>query len=219
MDGATVNYEIDQTTPISGNKSIKITGVSGTPASDGWKAQLIWMFSPIIGKTYMIEFKAKSTADFKMAVEAWDDWNNNTRLNQLFWQEFDITNETKTFKLSNVSATATVYNRYFLAFWLGFIPNGASVWIDDVKFYQSDGTSAVKQIIENDNIHVKSNPGNIVVETPNSGIAYVYSISGQLIKQKTVNSGINKIVSNKGVYMVQIVEGNQIVKSTKVLVQ
>ncbi|MEA4839994.1 MAG: carbohydrate binding domain-containing protein [Bacteroidales bacterium] len=220
MDGATVNYEIDQTTPISGNKSLKITGVSGTPATDGWKAQLIWMFSPIIGKTYMIEFKAKSTADFKMAVEAWDDWNNNTRINQLFWQEFDITNEVKTFKLGNVSAVATVYNRYFLAFWLGLIPNGASVWIDDIKFYQSDGdASAVKEIKENDHIYVKSNYGHIVVETPNNGIAYIYSISGQLIQQKNIVAGVNQITSTNGLYMVQVVEENVIVKSTKVLVQ
>lgn len=220
MDGATVNYEIDKTAPISGKQSIKITGVSGTPASDGWKAQLIWMFSPIIGKTYMIEFKAKSSADFKMAVEAWDDWNNNTRLNQLFWQEFNITSETKTFKLDNVSAASNVYNRYFLAFWLGLIPNGASVWIDDIKFYQRDAaTSTIQEVKESNKVFVNNNHGNIEIDTPNEGDVNIYSATGQLIRHSKINAGINQITSNKGMYFVQVIEKGLIVKSVKIFVQ
>jgi|GEM_PF-2632448 len=219
MDGATVNYAIDQTNPISGSKSIKITGV-GTPASDGWKAQLIWMFSPVVGKTYMLEFKAKATTDCKIAAEAWDDWTNNTRENQLFWKDFDITTETQTYKLDAVSAPVTVYDRYFLAFWMALIPDGTSVWLDDIKLYQSSGSgSAVYEINDDEHITVKTFKSEIEISSPQNGRVNIYSASGQLVNSSVVNEGETRISIPNGFYVIQVIKNNQILKSKKVLVQ
>lgn len=217
MDGATVNYEIDQTNPISGSKSLKITGV-GTPASDGWKAQLIWMFSPVVGKKYMIEFKAKGTTNFKMAVEAWDDWTNNTRDNQLFWQEFDITNELKSYKLDNVSSTASVYDRYFLAFWFGLIPDGAQLWLDDIKFYQYETPDAVQEVQERNDIIIMNYNNGFTVSTPVTGKLNVYDVSGRQVKSFQLNEGLNFINIINGQYIIQMIHNNTIVKSSKVIV-
>jgi hypothetical protein len=219
MDGATVTYEIDETTPISGSKSMKITGV-GTPASNGWRAQLIWVYSPILGQQWMCEFKAKSTADFVMTVESFDSWLEGGRNNNLFKSEFNITSETTTFKLDSATLAQNQHDSYFLAFWVGLLPDGASVWIDDVKFYPyEDGSTNMQVINETDNILIKSINEKIVVETQQKGIAKVYSITGQLIKEINIESGSNQIVIEKGIYIVQVIQNQNISKSSKVIVK
>jgi hypothetical protein len=219
MDGATANYEIDETTPISGNKSMKITGV-GTPASNGWKAQLIWVYSPVLGQQYMCEFKARSTANFVMTVESFDSWLEGGRKNDLFKSEFNITNETTTFKLDSATFVANQNDSYFLAFWVGLLPDGASVWIDDIKYNLYDASiTNTQEVTNNTHTHIKSIDGNIVVDTEEKGVVKVYSTTGQLIRSVNIESGSYQIMMDKGIYIVQVIQDKNFVKSSKVIVK
>jgi hypothetical protein len=219
LDGATVNYEIDEVSPISGNKSMKITGV-GTPASNPWKAQLIWVYSPVLGQQWMCEFKARSTANFVMTVESFDSWLEGGRNNNLFKSEFQITPEIKTYKLDAPTAVQNQHDSYFLAFWVGNLPDGASVWIDDVKFYKYDNnyTNINPIFDESNNIKIINNTGGLLIETSNNADVYIYNYIGQLIKISKINTGFNHIAIDKGIYIVKVIENNTIIKRSKVVV-
>ncbi|MFZ4413836.1 MAG: DUF4832 domain-containing protein [Bacteroidales bacterium] len=214
--GATVNFAIDQSTPISGQKSIKITGSTGTPSDNGWKAQLIWQFAPIKDKSYMLEFKAKSSTNFTMTTEAFQQVGSQ-RNNDLFQQAFTITPTVKSFKLSLPSVPVTLNSDYSLAFWLGYLPYNESLWLDDIKLYQYSDISTNKlEIKEKGDIYTYVSNNKIIIQTPNGGNAFIYSVSGQLITNVKLLPGMNIITSTKGFFIIQIKEGKAIVKCTKI---
>lgn len=223
IDGVTATYEIDQANPISGSKSMKITGGVGTPAIDGWRAQLIWPYSPILGQQWMCEFKARSTADFTMTVESFDSYVD-ARTNWLFKDDFNITSETQVFKcnLDIPSSVQVLHETYYLSFWVAKLPIGESVTIDDVKFYQYvDDEITNAHVIKgnNNNVYIKCIHGQIFIDTRHKGVAKVYSVTGQLMKNFSIDSGSNHFFMDKGIYIVQVIQDQNIVESLKVLVE
>ncbi|MFZ4413835.1 MAG: carbohydrate binding domain-containing protein, partial [Bacteroidales bacterium] len=217
-----IQYSIDNTAPISGTNSFKAHSVNG-PDDNGWRSQLMWQFTPIVGQKYMLEFDAKSDVNFSMNAEAFVEYTGSIRPNNLFNQAFNITTGTNHYKLPLPSAAVTQtpdLGPYTLAFWLGLLPTGNNVWIDNVKIYQyTDTVTAVNQIGQNKNISVSSRNNKIVIKTSELGEANIYSISGQLVKHIQIVSGDNMVTVNKGMYIVKTSDDKNRFFSSKVVVE
>jgi hypothetical protein len=157
-----------------------------------------------------------------MTVESFDSYADG-RTNWLFSDDFNITSETQVFKcnLDKPSSIQDLHETYYLSFWVAKLPVGESVTIDDVKFYQYvDDVTTKEQIIKDiNNICVKNIESQIVIETQQKGVAKVYSITGQLIKDIFIESGSNQISVEKGIYIVQVIQDENIVNNSKVIVK
>ena len=103
---------------------------------------------------------------------------------------------------------------------MALIPDGTSVWLDDIKLYQSSGSgSAVYEINDDEHITVKTFKSEIEISSPQNGRVNIYSASGQLVNSSVVNEGETRISIPNGFYVIQVIKNNQILKSKKVLVQ
>jgi len=180
----------------------------------------MWWFSPVPGKRYMVEFKAKSASNLSLTVEAFQQTPaTNNRPNDLFQQTFNIGTGVNTYKLTLPTAFTTMNNNYYLAFWLALLNNGQSLWLDDIKLYQyNEITTVENNEIEKSRVFIRRYQNNIIIETPCSGIASVFSLSGQLIKQVKFSSGTNKISIGKGFYIIHVTDEKMVNKTTKILI-
>lgn len=226
--GGTVSFAIENTSAITGTNSMKISGIAA-PKTDGWWSQLMWWFAPIPGQKYMFEFKAKvSTGSLSLTTEAFPEKPgvSRDRSLDLFTETFNISTTTNTYKLSLPSAPVAtplavnpLNGYYYLSFWTALLTNGQSLWLDDIKIYQyTDTATAIYQITDNQNIKIFGLSNKISIETNHKGLANIYTASGQLVKQSKLVSGVNQITVNKGMYFVQLLEAETIVKSTKVII-
>ncbi|MFZ4414082.1 MAG: DUF4832 domain-containing protein, partial [Bacteroidales bacterium] len=232
--GGTVDFSMDNTnSAISGTKSMKMTA-HAAPVGAGWKSQLFWTFVPIKGKSYTLQFKAKATTNMTITAEAFTQ-SGASRPNDLFKQDFNITTSTQTYSLTIYSDIANLYANYYLAFWVGTIPNGQSLWIDDVKLnqlYPNSGSLTNPQYVTgvsnsgivNNSATIVNNPttiqgynNQIVINSDKIANAYVYSITGQLLKEYSVYPGINSKFFQKGIYIVQVNNGDFKTKSAKIV--
>jgi hypothetical protein len=214
-DPAKTTFAIDNTTPISGTRSFK--GTSITAGTAGWHSQIIWNFYPVVGQKYSIEFKAKATENVGIVVEGIDDWPE--RPNSMAFLNFDVTTALTTFK-ANFGVEATEYDNYTLIFWLGNLSAGKSIWLDDIKLYQTNLQTGVKiPFDDDDNTSIRMQGNNIHVSSAKAGIVNIYNMQGQRIISRNIKAGDNLIPCKNGVYVAQVIVGNRVLKSAKVIMQ
>lgn len=209
-------FSTDNSTNITGDKSFKATSTSA--GTEGWHSQLIWNFCPVVGMKYSIEFKAKATNPVNISAEIIDDWVGG-RNNSLGFANFNITTNLETFTYDYPNAV-TQYDLYTFIFWLGNLPSGQSIWIDDVKLYQKSDGDVINDLrmgIYN-NALIKTVGSQIVIEMPDTAVVNVYNMKGLRLLTRSLQKGENFINSDQGVFIVQILQNNQIVKSEKILI-
>jgi hypothetical protein len=213
-----ITYEIDETNPIAGEKSMKLSNWSGT-VGDGWENALNWVFRPVYGKQYTLDFKAKATEPFILTAEAWDFWDNGGRSNPLFSETFQITDLIQTFQLSAPANAVVQYGEsYYLSFQLANIPNNASLWLDDIRLYQWDQFTGIRnEIKEKENVSIYGRGKEIFINAEHQGQVHVYNLSGQLVLTSMLTPGVNTLRMQDGIYVVQVIENGIIVKSNKLL--
>lgn len=215
---ANLTYGLETTTPISGTTSMKATAVA--QGTVGWQSMIVWNFYPVMGMNYSIQFKAKATVPVTISAEIWDWWNNGNRYNNLGFQNFDISTTVQSFSY-DFQNPVSIYFPFELNFWLGTLPAGQSIWIDDVRIYQTGTPDVANQLSleKNENISVKSVKSDIFVNVKDISIVNIYNLNGQQIVNKAINVGESKIIVAKGIYIVQVLQNGIISKSTKVIVK
>lgn len=126
---ATTETGVDK---ISGNQSIKLTS-TGTATSTSTDLQFAYIFAGIKDKQYNIYFKAKASAatTIGVALQALA-WSSNPSSTYLAEQTVNLTTSVQTFGFTTSNAFLQSDERNVLQFLLGKLPNGVSVWIDDV---------------------------------------------------------------------------------------
>lgn len=208
-------FDVDDATPISGTKSLKITN-HGNPADAGWRVQAMWTHHPIVGKKYILEFKARSSTTFDIVAESFTDFPRN---NDLFQTWYRITPELNSYTIELPENAVTEYRPYFLGFWLGLLPKDATIWLDDIKYYQYNSVTTNKIEIKDDkNVIISSASNLLLIEVPTKSIINIYSLTGQQIKSQTALKGKTQLHLNKGTYIVQVLDNNAITKSSKVYI-
>lgn len=212
-DPARMTFALDSSSPISGTRSFK--GTSVVQGSAGWNAQIIWNFCPVVGQIYTIEFKAKANADMPIVVEAIDDWTEN-RNNSMAYLTYNVTSTVNTFT-GDCSVEATEYDLYTFIFWLGNLPAGKSIWLDDIKIHQKDLSTGLKMAFDEDaNVSVLTRGNGVIVNTPMSAVINLFNMKGQRVASQRAVAGENIITCNEGLYVVQVINSNRIIKSVKV---
>jgi hypothetical protein len=122
-------------TPLAGSQSIKITS-TGTASATPNELQFAWVYGATLNKNYVVTFKAKASQDYtlNLTMAAWD-WLTSAST-AIAETSCDLKTFTQTFSYvtsaSYLSDAATVGTRNVLRFLLGTLPNGVSVYIDDV---------------------------------------------------------------------------------------
>lgn len=212
-DPAKTTFIIDSATPISGKKSFK--GTATKEGTAGWHAQIIWNFCPVVGQLYTLEFKAKASENVGIVVESIDDWP--VRDNAMCYLTYDLTPSVQSFK-TDIEIAVTEYDTYTLIFWLGNLKAGKSIWLDDIKLYQTNTLSEVQLTFEDDpNTYVRTKENAISIGTTTPALVNIYNLQGKNIISQNVKSGENTIPCEKGIYIVQVIADNRIIKSLKVL--
>lgn len=228
----THTFEIDQTNPLSGTRSMKVTNTGTEVATDnqGWKSQLTWYFTPLKGKKYSIEFKAKATNvtssnPTTVAIEVIDVWKvingESKRLNSLAGQvPFLVTSDIQVFK-AELPNVVTLTDRYTFMFWLGYLPSGQSLWLDDIKIFQTadPSTGLEYEMVDDKSTCISGGERSINIRTGQAAKALIYSSGGILVKQVEISEGNSTVDIDPGMYIVQIVNSNTILKSTKLVVK
>lgn len=214
-DPAKMTFAIDNTTPISGKRSFKGTCI--TPGSAGWNTQIIWNFCPVVGLKYSIEFKAKATANVPIVVEAIDDWPE--RPNSVAYLNFDVTTSVNTFK-ADCPNVVTEYDLYTYIFWLGNLPANNSIWLDDIKIFQTDLSSGIqKPYVDDVNTSIKAAGDNIIINCSKTASINIYDMQGKRVVKQNAVVGENIIRYEKGIYVVQVIDSDSVIKSTKVILK
>lgn len=212
---AVTNFQIDNASPISGLRSFKAT--CNAVGTDGWNSQLIWNFSPVVGQLYSLEFKAKASANVDIIVESIDDWPD--RNNSMAYLTYNLTTAVQTFT-QDIPTAVTEYDNYTLIFWLGFAKLHQSIWIDDVKLHLTNTNTGVKMLYnEDNNIILKTLKNAISINTDKNAEVSIFNMKGQIVSKKQLAVGEEVIPCSNGIYVVQITNGTQILKSTKLIVQ
>ena len=126
---ATTETDVDK---ISGNQSIKLTS-TGTATVTSTDLQLAYVFAGVKDKQYSVYFKAKASATVTMGVmlQAWS-YSANPTITYLPEQTINLTTSVQTFGFTTTNPFLQPDGRNVLQFLLGKLPNGVSVWIDDV---------------------------------------------------------------------------------------
>jgi len=126
---ASMTAAIDNTTPLSGTNSMKLTS-NGTATATTTDLQFDWVFGGIKDANYTVSFKAKTDAaggyNLRVALQS---WGGNYYINE---QTCALTTTTQTFTLTSTATFAYSDGRNILRFLLGTLPNGVSVWLDDI---------------------------------------------------------------------------------------
>jgi len=213
---ANISFSVDNTTPISGDKSFKAT--STLAGTEGWHSQLIWNLCPVVGMKYSIEFKAKATNPVTISAEVIDDWAGG-RNNPLGFANFNVTTNLQTFSYDYPDAV-TQYDLYTFIFWLGNISAGQSLWIDDIKLYQKTNNGGTTELRMEDNVNtfIKAKEKQLYINISNPAVVNIYNMKGQSVLIRPLQTGENFIYIEKGLYVVQVLQDNQIVKSEKILI-
>lgn len=221
-------FEIDNVDPINGANSMKVTnnGTSASADGMGWQSQMVWMFTPLKGQKYSIEFKAKATnatADNPTMIlaEVIDVWKDGNRYNALTAPiPFALTSDVQTFK-ADLPNEVTLTDEYTFMFWLGYLPVGESLWLDDIKIYQTtdNPTDVIYELSDDKNTTISGAVNAINIATTQKADAYIYTTNGALLNKIVIDEAETSVEVAKGIYIVQVISGSKIVKSSKVLVK
>ena len=125
---ADIRVLMDYVTPISGLNSILITS-TGTPTTVSTDTRFLWMFAGLYSQNYIVTFKAKaSVATNTVGVQL--GYSTYTGFSE---KVLNLTTDVQTFSFSTTSAYNGTGGLNSLQFNFGKLPNGVSVWIDDVQ--------------------------------------------------------------------------------------
>ena len=126
---ANMTAAIDNTTPLSGTNSMKLTS-TGTATAITSDLQFDWIFGGLKDANYTVSFKAKTDAvggyNLRVALLPWGGGNLISE------QTCALTTTAQTFTLTSTAVFAASDGRNILKFLLGTLPNGVSVWLDDI---------------------------------------------------------------------------------------
>ena len=126
---AAMTAAIDNTTPLTGTNSMKLTS-TGTATATTTDLQFDWVFGGIKDANYTVSFKAKTDAaggyNLRVALQS---WGGNNYINE---QTCALTTTAQTFTLTSTATFAYSDGRNIMKFLLGTLPNGVSVWLDDI---------------------------------------------------------------------------------------
>ncbi|MEI7505026.1 MAG: hypothetical protein WCJ61_17265, partial [Paludibacter sp.] len=126
---ATTETGVDK---ITGSQSVKLTS-TGTATATSTDLQFAYVFAGVKDKQYNVYFKAKASAATTMGVmlQAWS-YSASPSITYLSEQTVNLTTSVQTFGFTTTNPFLQPDGRNILQFLLGKLPNGVSVWIDDV---------------------------------------------------------------------------------------
>lgn len=136
---ATVNFSIDSTSAISGNKSAKLE-ITGTGAQ-AWESSLQQRFTVHKDKEVQVSFKIKaSTATFinLEVCRAYGDYDPIIRSTANLVATNNIAVNTTVQTITYTATPSYSDADFYLSFMLGTVPAGVTIWIDDVEIHQTD---------------------------------------------------------------------------------
>lgn len=134
--GATATATLDNSQAQSGSKSAKVTVTN--KGTETWHLQFKYLrFSLQKDTTYTIQFWAKANQAAVLSVSLMRDDSPYT------WyggQNFNLTTTWQLFKI-NVVSTDDLIGKGRLAFQVGNLPNGTTIWLDNVSLKESTRTA------------------------------------------------------------------------------
>ena len=210
---------VDNTAPISGTQSLKITA-TGTASTKSNDLMLIYVFAGLKDAYYTVSFKAKASSPCTMGtfLTAWD-YTASPSCDYISEKTSNLTTEVQTFSYSSTLPFLNVGNRANIRFLFGKLPNGVSVWLDDVQVSMAVNSTAVSKVIaDNAAVKVYTVNGQVRVSTPIPAKASVYSINGKLVSRHLLTEGDNQFALDKGNYVVIVETATQIIKSIKLII-
>jgi hypothetical protein len=129
-----MNVVVDDKKPISGTKSLKVIA-TGSPSDfpESKELAMVWLFAGVKDAHYTVSFKAKASAPctIGLALQAWA-WTSKPSCDYISEKPCNLTTAVQTFSFDTTAPFLNPDGRNLLKFLLGKLPNGVSVWIDDV---------------------------------------------------------------------------------------
>jgi len=131
QNGGIMDVTAEGTNPISGTKSLLIDIQNSGNAS--WAQKVSWRISLTKGAIYKISFKAKASAAgvLKGYINRFEGpWAD------VSIHDYNVTTDVQSFEFTTAAITNVIGAGYSFDFYVGHLPSGTKVWVDDVNIIE-----------------------------------------------------------------------------------